>query len=121
MILIGWKRGLVVTVSVTFVLLFLYCTFRWKQNCKLIVSFTPSLLTFCSKSLKVADLRQLLTKAQVAVPQKANKQDLITRIIGSSAAVQVFNAQFTKKASVSNDDDLVRLSLRFPCVANYSS
>jgi len=42
------------------------------------------------KALKVVDLRAILAKANVSFPTKANKQDLVARIIASQAATQVY-------------------------------
>ncbi|TFK75286.1 hypothetical protein BDN72DRAFT_757785 [Pluteus cervinus] len=44
------------------------------------------------KALKVVDLKQILSKAAVQVPAKANKADLVARILESSQALQVFNS-----------------------------
>ncbi|OBZ68129.1 hypothetical protein A0H81_11900 [Grifola frondosa] len=43
------------------------------------------------KALKVVDLKDILSKANVAIQGKANKQDLIAKILASSAAVDVYN------------------------------
>lgn len=48
-------------------------------------------LTVKLKSLKVVDLKAILAQANVQVPAKANKNDLIARIIGSTKAVDVYN------------------------------
>ncbi|KIM78964.1 hypothetical protein PILCRDRAFT_581165 [Piloderma croceum F 1598] len=45
------------------------------------------------KSLKVIDLKDILAKASVSVPAKANKQDLIARVLASPAALDVYNKQ----------------------------
>ncbi|KAH9855216.1 hypothetical protein C2E23DRAFT_724870 [Lenzites betulinus] len=45
------------------------------------------------KALKVVDLKDILTKASVAIPSKANKPDLIAKILASPAAVDVYNQQ----------------------------
>lgn len=42
------------------------------------------------KALKVIDLRAILSKASVPFPAKANKQDLIARIIASQQATQIY-------------------------------
>lgn len=55
------------------------------------------------KSLKVVELKDILQKANVTVPAKANKQDLIAKILGSSAAIEVYNKQQNPTAA----DDLV--------------
>ncbi|KAJ3749110.1 hypothetical protein DFH05DRAFT_1475518 [Lentinula detonsa] len=58
------------------------------------------------KSLKVVDLKQILTKANVAPAGKANKADLIAKIIASPAAVDAFNAIYpsAEPAPAANDD-----------------
>lgn len=43
------------------------------------------------KTQRVADLRELLQKASVSIPAKANKADLIAKILASPAAIEVFN------------------------------
>lgn len=60
------------------------------------------------KSLKVVDLKALLTKANVSPPAKANKSDLISRILGSPAAIDVYNAQYPSESASTVNDDLVR-------------
>ncbi|KAI4294369.1 hypothetical protein K525DRAFT_244142 [Schizophyllum commune Loenen D] len=45
------------------------------------------------KSLKVTDLRDLLTKAGEPAPSKANKQDLIARVSASQAALAAYRAK----------------------------
>ncbi|EGO00206.1 hypothetical protein SERLA73DRAFT_180674 [Serpula lacrymans var. lacrymans S7.3] len=45
------------------------------------------------KQLKVVDLRDILSKAAVSIPAKANKQDLINKIVATPAAVQVYQKQ----------------------------
>ena len=42
------------------------------------------------KALKVVDLKQILSKAGVSVPAKANKSDLISRILSSKQALDVY-------------------------------
>ena len=44
------------------------------------------------KSLKVADLKDILKRASVPPPPKATKADLIAKIIAEPAAVNVYNA-----------------------------
>lgn len=71
----------------------------WNQSC----SSTPvvihaylaySALSFCHrKSLKVVDLKDILTKAEVAIG-KANKPDLIAKILASPQALKVYEQQF---------------------------
>ncbi|KAI1796447.1 hypothetical protein LXA43DRAFT_1079602, partial [Ganoderma leucocontextum] len=43
------------------------------------------------KALKVVDLKDILAKANVTVTGKANKQDLIAKILGAPDAVDVYN------------------------------
>ncbi|OJT13410.1 hypothetical protein TRAPUB_10045 [Trametes pubescens] len=45
------------------------------------------------KALKVVDLKDLLNKAGTPIPSKANKQDLINKILATPAAVDVYNQQ----------------------------
>lgn len=64
------------------------------------------------KTLKVVDLKDILSKASVSLPAKANKQDLIARILGSTAALEVYNRQQNPNAPSSAHtttaaDDLV--------------
>lgn len=52
-----------------------------------------TILNFASsrrKALKVAELKDILSKAEVVVPGKANKADLIARIMASPEAISVF-------------------------------
>lgn len=50
-------------------------------------------LSFNRKALKVVDLKDILTKAGVAIG-KANKPDLIAKILASSEAVAVYNKNY---------------------------
>ncbi|KAL5507605.1 hypothetical protein ACEPAH_7061 [Sanghuangporus vaninii] len=43
------------------------------------------------KALKVVELKDLLTRAEIPIPAKANKPDLIAKIIDSPAALDVFD------------------------------
>ncbi|KAL0581848.1 hypothetical protein V5O48_000216 [Marasmius crinis-equi] len=45
------------------------------------------------KALKVVDLKAILNKANQPPPAKANKQDLISRILASQEAIAVYNAE----------------------------
>jgi HeH/LEM domain len=49
------------------------------------------------KALKVVDLRAILAKANVSCPAKANKQDLIARIIASPPAIKIYHQLYTQK------------------------
>ncbi|KAJ6593756.1 hypothetical protein B0H19DRAFT_1205205 [Mycena capillaripes] len=49
------------------------------------------------KTLKVADLKDILAKAQQPPPPKATKPDLIARILASKEATDVYNAKFAPK------------------------
>ncbi|TBU29557.1 hypothetical protein BD311DRAFT_777465 [Dichomitus squalens] len=46
------------------------------------------------KALKVVDLKDILAKANVAVTGKANKPDLIAKILGSPEAIEVYNNNY---------------------------
>lgn len=52
------------------------------------------------KALKVVDLKQILAKANVSVPAKATKADLISRIQASKPALDAY-------ASIYPQDDLL--------------
>lgn len=71
------------------------------------------------KSLKVVDLKDILAKASVSVPAKANKQDLITRILASPAALEVYAKQQNPNAAPppTAADDLVcaKSPFKIPC------
>lgn len=58
------------------------------------------------KALKVVDLKDILAKAAVSVPAKANKQDLIARILASNPALDVYHDLHSPKPP--HNDDLVR-------------
>lgn len=55
-------------------------------------------LFYSRKALKVADLRQLLSKAAVSAPQKANKNELISRVLSTPSALELYSAQYDKKS-----------------------
>jgi hypothetical protein len=46
-----------------------------------------------SKALKVVELKEILSKAQVSISGKANKPDLIARILASPEALKVYEQQ----------------------------
>ncbi|KAF9458434.1 hypothetical protein BDZ94DRAFT_1239986 [Collybia nuda] len=48
------------------------------------------------KALKVVELKAILAQAKVQVPAKANKSDLISRIIASTHALDVYNKLHTQ-------------------------
>ncbi|KIJ49569.1 hypothetical protein M422DRAFT_27938 [Sphaerobolus stellatus SS14] len=47
------------------------------------------------KTLKVAELREVLQKAAVAIPAKANKADLVAKILASPAALEAYKKQYS--------------------------
>ncbi|KAI0958708.1 hypothetical protein AcV7_004443 [Taiwanofungus camphoratus] len=53
------------------------------------------------KALKVVALKDILAKASVSAPSKANKQDLINKILATPAAINVYNAQHASSKPVS--------------------
>jgi len=60
------------------------------------------------KSLKVVDLKDILAKASISVPAKANKQDLIKLVLSSPAALEVYAKQQNPNAAPSAaTDDLL--------------
>ena len=71
------------------------------------------------KALKVADLKEILTKSSTPIPSKANKADLIAKILatpdalklagGDPAPVEATPAEAPAKPV---DDDLVSLVIR---------
>lgn len=79
-----------------------------------------------SKSQRVADLREILQKASVPIPAKANKADLIAKILASPAAIQALNntsssaaptaaakPKATESSQGGQDDDLVSVTRIF--------
>ncbi|KAF9502019.1 hypothetical protein BDN71DRAFT_1438785 [Pleurotus eryngii] len=58
------------------------------------------------KALKVVDLKDILTKSATAVPAKANKQELISRILASPAALAEYDKQHSP-APVEQNEDLL--------------
>ncbi|EEB94489.1 hypothetical protein MPER_06687 [Moniliophthora perniciosa FA553] len=59
------------------------------------------------KSLTVAELKNILSKAEDPAPAKAKKQDLITKILGSEKALAIYNAQYNPSSTDTTDDLLV--------------
>lgn len=53
------------------------------------------------KQLKVADLKEILQKASVALPAKATKADLVTKILATPAAVEQFNKHNSSNGTTS--------------------
>lgn len=92
----------------------------WNPNCTSHFLSKFSFSHFQSrKALKVVDLKAILTEASVTTPAKANKNDLIARIIASPAALAVYNkhhptpgstpapSSTTAKTSTTQTDDLL--------------
>jgi SAP domain-containing ribonucleoprotein len=65
------------------------------------------------KALKVVDLKDILSKASISVPAKANKNDLISKILASPAAVEQYHKIHSKPSSP--NDDLVCAPLLISC------
>ncbi|KAJ4468213.1 hypothetical protein J3R30DRAFT_3715142 [Lentinula aciculospora] len=59
------------------------------------------------KSLKVVDLKQILTKGNVTLSGKANKADLIARIVASPVAIDAFNTLYPSEPALTAHDDLL--------------
>jgi hypothetical protein len=94
----------------------LYVFLLWQAH------FSNSLPVHGRKTQRVADLRELLQKASVAIPAKANKADLIAKILASPAALAAFNnpgsstvsapkAKAPEPSQSGQDDDLVSVAL----------
>jgi len=60
------------------------------------------------KALKVVELKDLLQKANVAIPAKANKPDLIAKILSSQAAIGVFESSNGSEAGGSSTPSAVK-------------
>ncbi|KAI0300983.1 hypothetical protein B0F90DRAFT_1925625 [Multifurca ochricompacta] len=67
------------------------------------------------KSLKVADLKDICTRANLATTTRSTKADLITKILASQAAVDAYKAKYQqngnsapslKSTALSNNDDM---------------
>ncbi|KAJ8696496.1 hypothetical protein PTI98_006364 [Pleurotus ostreatus] len=67
------------------------------------------------KALKVVDLRHILSKSATAVPAKANKQELISRILASPAALAEYNSQHSP-APVDQNEDLLAPPEEYVCL-----
>ncbi|PSS37883.1 hypothetical protein PHLCEN_2v351 [Hermanssonia centrifuga] len=52
------------------------------------------------KALKVVDLKDILARAQVSITSKANKSDLIAKILASPAALNVYKEQHDPKTAL---------------------
>ena len=83
---------------------------EWRQGQPLRLFFLPAttIMDVKLKSLKVVDLKEILQKANVAIPTKANKQDLIAKIVASPVAIDVYNKLHNPTAA----DDLVCASFK---------
>jgi hypothetical protein len=95
-------------------------TTQWKQNCMLIP--LPPFLLFSyqnsqSKSLKVADLKEICARANLTTTTRSTKADLITKILASQAAIDAYNSKYhqpgstappPKSAPLPNNDYIVR-------------
>jgi hypothetical protein len=84
---------------------------RLVSNRRLFLFCTTIMSEAKLKSLKVVDLKDILAKASVSVPAKANKQDLIARVLANPAALDVYNKQQNPTSappvSAAATDDLV--------------
>lgn len=59
------------------------------------------------KSLKVVDLKQILSNASVHVPAKSNKNDLIAKIQASTAAMDAYNSLYPADDLLVSADEYV--------------
>ncbi|KAG9095715.1 hypothetical protein FRC06_009491 [Ceratobasidium sp. 370] len=63
------------------------------------------------KALKVAELKDILTKSGTPIPSKANKADLIAKVLATPAALDLANGNNTeevaKPAAAGGDEDLL--------------
>ncbi|KAH9972406.1 hypothetical protein BGW80DRAFT_1314186 [Lactifluus volemus] len=68
------------------------------------------------KSLKVADLKEICTRASLATTTRSTKADLVTKILASQAAIDAYNSKYQqfpnsaplpKSAALSNNDDIL--------------
>ncbi|KAI0250381.1 hypothetical protein BJV78DRAFT_1220283 [Lactifluus subvellereus] len=68
------------------------------------------------KTLKVADLKEICTRANVPTTTRSTKADLITKVLASQAAIDAYNAKYQqtgnsapppKPAALSNNDDIL--------------
>jgi len=71
------------------------------------------------KSLKVAELKEILSKSDVTFPSKATKSDLIAKITSTPAALQFYNKLYNTTAaaavpSAPQNDDLVGTLTKIP-------
>ena len=91
---------------------------QWRQSCtSTSLSFLhPPLLTIKRKSLKVADLKEICTRANVPTTTRSTKADLITKILASQPAIDAYNAKYqhngnavpsSKPAALSTHNDSV--------------
>jgi SAP domain-containing ribonucleoprotein len=91
------------------------------MEAKLYVSHSLSFLfllglTNQRKSLKVADLKEICTRANVPTTTRSTKADLITKILASQPAIDAYNAKYqqngsaapsSKPSAPSTHDDMV--------------
>ena len=78
-----------------------------------------------SKQLKVPELKDILSKAQVPLGGKANKADLIAKILGSQPALDVYNQLHGKPSGQQEvqkpaEEPTVSLHAAYPLIAAYS-
>jgi len=68
------------------------------------------------KSLKVADLKEICSRANVPTTTRSTKADLVTKILASQPAIDAYNAKYQqtgnsapppKSAALSNTDDIL--------------
>jgi hypothetical protein len=102
--------------------LHLLCSLLSSMEAKLYVGYP--LLPLCisdpsfshSKSLKVADLKEICTRANVPTTTRSTKADLITKILSSQSAVDAYKAKYkqdeipapiSRPPVLSNNDDIV--------------
>jgi hypothetical protein len=74
------------------------------------------------KALKVADLKDILSKANVSVPAKANKSDLVAKISTSTSAIDVYNRLYPSKTApppTNTNDDLVGVFLYLDLINSF--
>src|SRR6266576_3205380 len=68
------------------------------NGCKTVRPLPPSSLTLGSfsqsKSLEVADLKEVCSRANIPTTTRSTKADLITKILASQPAIDAYNAKY---------------------------
>jgi hypothetical protein len=105
---------------------------KWRQSCTFITLSLFSLSFFSHtqrKNLKVADLKEICSRANIPTTTRLTKADLITKILASQPAIDAYNVKYSQNGNSapssrppapSTNDDIVSRNAHLSTRRTYS-